>query len=48
MSTYRAKNDSEEILNYLVRDIVIAIGGTVNSNDLISLLQSWKNKLRES
>ena len=41
MSTYKSKADSEEMLNHLLAEIVIANGGSINSNDKISLLQSW-------
>jgi len=41
MSTYKSQSDSQEMLNGLIAEIVKANGGTINSNDKISLLQSW-------
>ena len=41
MSTYRAHNDSEEILNHLLEKIVIANGGTITGSDKITLLENW-------
>ena len=41
MSTYRAKNDSEEILNHLLEKIVVANGGVTTGSDKITLLQNW-------
>ena len=33
MSTYKSNTDSEEMLNHLLAEIVIANGGSINSND---------------
>jgi hypothetical protein len=41
MSAYKSNTDSEEILNHLLAKIVIANGGSIKSNDKVSLLQSW-------
>jgi len=41
MSTNRSQTNREEILNHLLVSIVLANGGTINSNDKNSLLQSW-------
>ena len=41
MSTYKSQTNSEEMLNHLLVSIVEAKGGTVASNDKISLLKSW-------
>jgi hypothetical protein len=39
--TYKSRTEEEEILNHLLVDIVTANGGTIFSNDRISLLESW-------
>ena len=41
MSAYKSQTNPEEMLNHLLVEIVIANGGSINSNDKISLLQSW-------
>lgn len=41
MSTNRSQTNREELLNHLLISIVLANGGTINSNDKNSLLQSW-------
>jgi hypothetical protein len=39
--TNRTRTEEEEILNHLLVSIVEAKGGTIISNDKISLLESW-------
>lgn len=46
MSTYKSQSDSQEMLNSLIAEIVKANDGTINSNDKISLLQSWLTAIR--
>jgi len=41
MSTNKTRTDSQEMLNSLLAEIVKSKGGTINSSDKISLLQSW-------
>ena len=41
MSTYKSQSNAEEILNHLLKDIVLANGGTVTGSDKITLLKNW-------
>ena len=41
MSTRKTKKAEDEILNHLLKSIVLANGGTVNSEDKNALLRSW-------
>jgi hypothetical protein len=41
MSTNKSRSNREEMLNHLLKSIVLANGGTVNSEDKNALLRSW-------
>lgn len=41
MSTYKSQSNEDEILNELLKGIVIANGGVVTGNDKSTLLKNW-------
>tara|TARA_R110002050_G_scaffold48883_2_gene113842 strand:- start:343 stop:498 length:156 start_codon:yes stop_codon:yes gene_type:complete len=41
MSTRKTKKAENEMLNHLLKDIVKANGGNINSEDKNALLRSW-------
>ncbi len=41
MSTYKSQSNAEEMLNELLKGIVIANGGVVTGNDKSTLLKNW-------
>lgn len=42
MPTNRSKTNTEELSNELLAKIVIAVGGTIQSNSKNALVNSWR------